>query len=67
MKRKVFAYTDMPTPFGRFIFSTVVLWLFLDRLNVTGWLAGAIWTIWILILGAALVSICTEENVKFFK
>ena len=41
-----------------------VLWLLLDRLHTPGWLDGALWCLYALLLAAAFINLARERDVK---
>jgi hypothetical protein len=53
--------TRLPLP------QTLLLWLLLDRLGVSGFWLGAIWAIWALIVVASFVAFVHEEPVDPFE
>lgn len=66
-KRNVFAFSDLPISYSRVFSGSALLWLLLDRLQIGGWLAGAIWTLWGILCVAVVVASFTQNQVKFFK
>jgi len=62
---KVIARKNTPT--GLPIFTTVVIYLMLDKFHAAPWVWGAVGTLLIIIWIAAIIRICTEKSVDIFK
>lgn len=59
--KKVISHKNLPSKLP--VFQTIVLWLFLDRLNAPSWLMGAIGAVWLILFVAAIYLVNHQQEV----
>jgi len=64
-KRKVVSEKNLPTRLP--VWSSLIVWLLLDRFNPPGWAWGVVGTVFVFFWIVAITDIFVREDVELFK